>query len=182
MAMAKKVLCLLGSGFEEIETIVPIDLMRRAGIEVTLASLTVDRRVQGRSQIRIEADTTLADVDSNSYDLLFIPGGPGVQALRADGRPAALARQFAQAGKWIAAICAAPLVLLDAGVLEGKQYTAHFTTAAELPLAQREKGVLQDGRLITSRGAGTALNLGLVLVQSLAGDQAAQQVAEAIMV
>jgi protein deglycase len=180
--MPKKVLCIIGTGFEEIETIAPIDLMRRAGIEVTLASLTVDRRVQGRCHVRIEADTTLADVDPRSYDLLFIPGGPGVQALRADGRPASFARQFAQSGKGIGAICAAPLVLLDAGLLEGRQYTAHFSTVSELPLANRQERVVTDGGLITSRGAGTALEFGLALVRALAGDQAAQQVAEAIMI
>jgi len=177
--MNKRVLCLLVDGFEEIETVTPVDLLRRAGVEVVMASLG-QGTVTGRCGIRLEADTTLDVVAPEGFDLLLIPGGPGVAALRADGRPAALARDFSEAGKTVAAICAAPLVLKDAGLLDGRDFTAHSATYGELPGVCSERVVI-DGNLITSRGAGTALDFGLALVRHLAGDAAADEVAKAIM-
>jgi len=180
--MAKKVLCLLGPGFEEIETVAPIDILRRAGAEVVIAALTSDKAVTGRSGITIQADARLADVADQTFDLLLLPGGPGVKGLRADGRPARLASAFFQAGKPVGAICAAPLVLADAGLLSHRKFTAHFSTRAELPQALMEEKVVQDGPLITSRGAGTAIEFGLKLVECLFGPEAAQTVSQAIMV
>jgi 4-methyl-5(b-hydroxyethyl)-thiazole monophosphate biosynthesis len=183
--MTKKVLCLLVPGFEEIETVTPIDLLRRAGVEVVTASLTGEKLVAGRCGMRLEADAALADVGEGAkgaFDLLFIPGGPGVKALRADGRPARLARQFAEAGKLVAAICAAPTVLQDAGLLADRRYTAHFSVHDELPLALAGERVVEDGPLITSRGAGTALEFGLALVKQLLGEAKAREIAAAIMV
>jgi len=179
--MSKRVLCLLGPGFEEIETLTPVDLLRRAGVEVVMASITGETWVTGRCHITIRADATLAEVANQSFDLLFIPGGPGVKGLRADGRPAQLARQFVQAGKPVAAICAAPTVLADAGLLEGRRFTAHFSVHTELPATLAQERVVVDGPIITSRGAGTALDFGLELVRQLEGDAAAQEVAKAIM-
>jgi 4-methyl-5(b-hydroxyethyl)-thiazole monophosphate biosynthesis len=180
--MSQRVLCLLSHGFEEIETVAPIDLLRRAGAKVTVGSLTGDKLVTGRCQITMLADVVLRGVNPQAYDLLLIPGGPGVKALRADGRPARWAREFVQAGKLVAAICAAPLVLADAGLLTGKRFTAHFSTENELPEAQRNEPVVEDGLLITSRGAGTAVVFGLALVRRLFGPPTAQEVAQAIMI
>ncbi len=179
--MSKIVLCLLPQGFEEIETLAPVDILRRAGVAVTMASLTPAPLVTGRCGITVQADCTLEAVDPAGYDLLLIPGGPGVKLLREDGRAAKLAREFAAAGKGVGAICAAPLVLKDAGLLTGKRYTAHFTTAAELPQALGEERVVIDHNLVTSRGAGTALQFGLALVEQLVGETAAADVAKAIM-
>jgi 4-methyl-5(b-hydroxyethyl)-thiazole monophosphate biosynthesis len=179
--MSKRVLCLLGPGFEEIETIAPIDLLRRAGAEVIVASLPEDPLVIGRSGIMVQADTTLARVADQTFDLLLIPGGPGVKGLRADGRPARLAGAYALAGRPVVAICAAPLVLADAGLLTGRRFTAHFSTREELPQALTEEKVVQDGNLITSRGAGTSIEFGLALVHRLFGAEVAQTVAKAIM-
>lgn len=181
-AMSKRVLCLLGPGFEEIETLTPVDLLRRAGMEVVMASVTGEPWVTGRCHITVRADAALAEVAGQSFDMLLIPGGPGVKGLRADGRPAQLARQFAEAGKPVAAICAAPTVLADAGLLAGRRFTAHFSVQAELPQALAQEKVVVDAPLITSRGAGTALEFGLELIRQLEGDAAAQDVAKAIMV
>ena len=177
--MKKRALCLLVDGFEEIEAVTPVDLLRRAGVEVVMASLG-QGIVTGRCGIRLVADTLLDSVTPADFDLLLIPGGPGVAALRTDGRPAALAREFHEAGKTVAAICAAPLVLKDAGLLEGRNFTAHSAAHDELPGVSLERVVI-DGNLITSRGAGTALDFGLALVRCLAGDAAADEVAKAIM-
>jgi len=177
--MKMRVLCLLVDGFEEIEMITPVDLLRRAGIEVVVASLQRKTAV-GRSGIRVEADVSLVSLDTARFDLLLIPGGPGVANLRKDGRAATLASEFAAAGKPVAAICAAPLVLMDAGLLDGKRFTAHQSVRNILSGALDER-VVEDGILITSRGAGTAMDFGLALVERLAGKAAAEQVAAAIM-
>lgn len=179
--MKKRVLCLLVPGFEEIETVSPVDLLRRAGAEVVLASVNGERSIKGRCEMILQADASLADVMSEPFDLLLLPGGPGVKALRADGRPAQLARQYAAANKPIAAICAAPTVLADAGLLADRRYTAHFSVNEELPLAMSGARVVEDGDVITSRGAGTALDFGLALVKRLFGDARAREVAESIM-
>jgi protein deglycase len=119
-------------------------------------------------------------VDPAEFDLLLIPGGPGVEELRRDGRAAVLARDFHQAGKPVAAICAAPLVLQDAGLLEGRRFTCYLSVREELPAAVEER-VVVDGGIITSRGAGTALDFGLALVEVLEGGDAARGIAESVM-
>jgi 4-methyl-5(b-hydroxyethyl)-thiazole monophosphate biosynthesis len=179
--MNKRVLCLLMPGFEEIETIAPVDLLRRAGAEVVVAAIGDEKLVTGRCNISVQADSRLTDVSEQAFDLLLIPGGPGVKALRADGRAAVLAKAYARAGKTIAAICAAPAVLADAGLLAGRKYTAHFSVHGELPTALGDQRVVEDGNLITSRGAGTAVEFGLALVRHLFSQAKADEVARAIM-
>ena len=179
--MSKRVLCLLAPGFEEIETLVPVDLLRRAGAEVVLASLDSERTVTGRSGIAVFASAALANVINGSFDLLLLPGGPGVKALRADGRAGRLAAAYVRADRPVAAICAAPTILADAGVLAGKRFTAHFSVYVELPQALADERVVEDGLLITSRGAGTALEFGLALVRRLYGASVAEEVAKSIM-
>lgn len=177
--MKKYVLCLLVDGFEEIEAVTPIDLLRRAGVEVIIASLK-ENPVTGRCGMRMVTDVLLSEVKPDLFDLLFIPGGPGVAEMRSDGRPAALARDFSAAGKTIAAICAAPLVLKDAGLLDCRRFTSHDSVHNELPGVIDER-VVVDGNLITSRGAGTALDFGLALVRHLVGEAAVAEVERAIM-
>jgi 4-methyl-5(b-hydroxyethyl)-thiazole monophosphate biosynthesis len=179
--MPKRVLCLLAPGFEEIETVTPVDLLRRAGAEVVIASLPSDLAVAGRSHITLQADAALADVAGQEFDLLLIPGGPGVKTLRADGRPAQLAAAFARSGRPVGAICAAPTVLADAGLLAGRRFTAHFSVHAELSGALGGERVVEDGLIITSRGAGTAVEFGLALVRRLFGPDKAAEIAQAIM-
>jgi 4-methyl-5(b-hydroxyethyl)-thiazole monophosphate biosynthesis len=143
--------------------------------------VTGESLVTGRTQITLKADASLASVDARSYDLLFIPGGPGVKMLRTNARVEALIRDFVRLNKPIAAICAAPLLLADAGLLKGKKFTAHFSTQTELPQALASEKVVVDGLLITSRGAGTAQEFGLALVKYLFGEPAMKEVAKAIM-
>lgn len=180
--MKKRVLCLLVPGFEEIEVIAPVDLLRRADAEVILASIKGEKLVSGRCGVIVQADAPLAEVAGQSFDLLFIPGGPGVKTMREEGRAAKLAKEFSQGGRLVAAICAAPTVLADAGLLEGRRFTAHFSVHGELPQALSNERVVIDRNLITSRGAGTAVEFGLALVQELFGEVKAKQIAGAIMV
>jgi 4-methyl-5(b-hydroxyethyl)-thiazole monophosphate biosynthesis len=177
--MKKSVLCLLVDGFEEIETVTPVDVLRRAGIKVTIAALTA-KTATGKQGISLEADAMLDDLDASDFDLLLIPGGPGVAALRNDGRPAKLAAQFASKHKPVAAICAAPLVLLDAGLLEGKNFTAYHSVREELGGGLDDRVVVDD-QIITSRGAGTALDFSLAIVKHLLDTKAATDIAEEIM-
>jgi len=174
------VLVLLADGFEEIETFTPVDLLRRAGVEVTIASLSPQRHVTGRSGITMHADAALSEIGGRLFDLLFLPGGPGVKNLRADPRVDSVVRNHAAAGKWLAAICAAPTVLNAAGLLEGRRYTAHFSAAGELPDILADQRVVVDGNILTSRGAGTALDFGLLLVGKLVSQDKAGDIARSI--
>ena len=177
------VLAILAEGFEEIETVTPIDLLRRAGAEVTVAALGDGIHVTGRSGITMHADTTLSMLESGGardFDCLFLPGGPGVKHLRADPRIRALALRQHAAGHWLAAICAAPAVLHDAGLLSGKRYTAHFSVAEELPGILVNERVVADGHIVTSRGAGTTLDFALLLIEKLFSPERAHEIARSI--
>ena len=179
--MSKRVLCLLAPGFEEIETITPIDLLRRAGAEVLVASL--DGRACRHRPKRAHSPGGCC------------PGGRGERKLRppscpwrarrqsAAGRwPSSRARQaYHQTGKLVAAICAGPVVLKDADLLENRKFTAHFSVYDELPKALAQERVVQDGTILTSRGAGTALDFGLAVVRTLFGDEKADEIARSIM-
>ena len=173
-------LTLLAEGFEEIEVFTPVDLLRRAGVEVTVASLSDHRHATGRSGITAHADAALSEVGDHLFDLLFIPGGPGVKNLRADPRVRVVVERHAAAGKWLAAICAAPTVLNASGLLDGRRYTAHFSVAGELPHILADQRVVADGNILTSRGAGTALDFGLLLVEKLVSVDKAREVAHLI--
>jgi 4-methyl-5(b-hydroxyethyl)-thiazole monophosphate biosynthesis len=179
--MNKRALCLVAEGVEELELVAPVDVLRRAGVEVVLASINGALEVRGRNGIVLRADADLPDVAGGDFDLLLIPGGPAVAALRADGRAAGLAREFADKGRFVAAICAGPLVLKDAGLLDGRRFTAHASVETELPDALTGERVVEDGQIITSRGAGTALEFGLALVDRLCGAEKEEKIARAIM-
>jgi 4-methyl-5(b-hydroxyethyl)-thiazole monophosphate biosynthesis len=174
------VLVPLADGFEEIEAFAPVDLLRRAGVEVVVATLSDNRHATGRSGITAHGDANLADVQTRAFDLVFLPGGAGVKNLRADPRVLALVKTQHAAGRWLAAICAAPTVLNDAGLLAGRRYTAHFSVANELPAILSAERVVTDGKITTSRGAGTAVEFGLHLVSLLAGPDKAVEIGKAI--
>lgn len=180
------VLAILAEGFEEIEAVTPIDLLRRAGAEVTVASLSTDLHVIGRCGLTVRADTPLCALEktdggaSSTFDCLFLPGGPGVKLLRADHRVRSLVLRHHAAERWLAAICAAPTVLNDAGLLVKRRYTAHFSVAAELPLILSSERIVADGHLLTSRGAGTALDFGLLLVEKLFSPEKAREIARSV--
>ena len=174
------VLTLLAEGFEEIEAITPVDLLRRAGVEVTTAALGEQIHVTGRSGITLHADTTLAAVTEKHFDCVFLPGGPGTKNLRTDPSVRDLVLRQQAAGRWLAAICAAPAVLHDAGLLAGRRYTAHFSVADELHNLLPHERSVADGCLLTSRGAGTALDFGLMLIEKLVSPAKAREVAESI--
>lgn len=176
MHTAPSVLAILMNGFEEIEAVAPIDLLRRAGVRVVVASLGVEPTVVGRCNLALLAETTLAVAAQQTYDLVFLPGGPGVKHLRADARVVPLVQAQVAAGRLVAAICAAPLVLHDAGLLAGRRYTAFPATADELPHILHDQRVVEDGPVLTSRGAGTALDLGYAMIARLVSPAKADEI------
>ena len=172
-----QVLAILPEGFEEVEAITPIDLWRRAGWTVTTAALAEAIHVTGRSGITVHADTPFAALPAGAtYDVLFLPGGPGVKHLRSNPAVLARVRDQARAERWVTAICAAPTVLRDADLLTGRRYTAHFSVADELPDLRADERVVVDGRILTSRGAGTALDFAIETIRQLDGAEAAEKV------
>jgi 4-methyl-5(b-hydroxyethyl)-thiazole monophosphate biosynthesis len=169
-------LVVLADGFEEIEAITPIDILRRAGVKVTVSCIAPGIHATGRSGLTLHADGPLDDAMGTDFELIMLPGGPGVQALCGDRRVLEKLRAQYQQGRWIAAICAAPLVLDACGILTGARFTAHPSVASQLPRALFHERVVVDGKIITSRGAGTALDFGLKLVEVLDSSEKATSI------
>lgn len=167
-----KVLVPLAQGCEEIEAVTIIDLLRRAGIDVTSAGLD-DQPICASRGVRLLADTTLELALQQDFDMVVLPGGqPGSNNLNADPRIHHLLKTMQQKGKFTAAICAAPGVLAHAGLLEGKRATSYPGALADtlVPgLLISDEPVVRDGLVITSRGPGTAMDFTLELIEILLG-------------
>ena len=185
LATDATVAIMLADGFEEVEALAVADVLYRAGVRADLISVTDARHVTSSHGIRIVADLMLEDVDLSAYTLLFLPGGmPGTLGLK--GTPAIQAEVLrrADAGQPVAAICAAPSILAELGVLEGRHATANpaFVKAIAAGGATvHENPVVVDEFIITSRGAGTALEVGLEIVRYLLGDEAVDEVARGVV-
>ena len=177
-----KVLVPLADGCEELEAVTIIDLLRRAGIEVTTAGLKPGI-VKASRGVQLLPDVSLDVALRDDYDMVVLPGGmPGAAHLKTDVRILDLLRKMAAAGKYTAAICAAPMVLAEAGVLNGKHATSYPGFLDGLPgVTVSGAAVVQDGRVLTSRGPGTAMDFALALVETLAGRDKRQQVEAALV-
>lgn len=178
----KRVLMPLGHGFEEIEAIAVVDILRRGGVEVVVAG-TQPGPLKGRGGVQVLADVELDDVGKDqSFDMLVIPGGPGVAEMARDARVLALIRDFHRDGRWTAAICAAPLVLAAAGIMDGKRATSYPSVRDDLSMTvYSEDRVAEDGAIITSRGPGTAEEFALTLLERLCGRETREKVAAEIV-
>ena len=185
--MPKKVIVLFAEGFEEVEAIMPIDYLRRAGVEVTIAAIGTEKIVRGSHGIGIEADTTLGALEqagrlnAESWDGAFVPGGmPGASNLAACGAIGNFFKEMAAAGKIAAAMCASPAVFLaPLGLLEGKKFTCYPGMEKKVSGGTwLEDKVVVDGSIITSRAPGTAVNFALALIEKLAGKDAAENLSK----
>ncbi len=178
-----KVVIPLADGFEEIEAMAIADVLRRAGITVTLAGLH-SGPVEGAHHIKVVPDSTIDKISSAEFDMIVLPGGqPGSDNLSANGLVKALIQDFHAKGKLTGAICAAPYVLAGAGILEGKQATAYPSYSGKLAGAiYQEKTVVEDGLIMTSRGPGTAICFALAIVGRLVGREKADAVKESMLV
>lgn len=173
---------LLADGFEEAEALVPADLLRRAGIEIVLTGL--DRlEVTGSHNITVKADKVLSDIDPDSIDLLFLPGGlAGVKAISNHPGAIDLIRCVTTQKRYIAAICAAPTLLASLGLLEGRKAVCFPGMEEQLgdALLQKNTAVVTDENFITGEAAGSAFTFGFKLIEILKGQEAVQQVKSAI--
>ncbi|MFO7725947.1 MAG: DJ-1/PfpI family protein [Oceanipulchritudo sp.] len=167
---SKTALVIINDGVEELEALTPVDLLRRAGVAVTVASASGSLNVTGRNGIHLRADARFA-AEMELPDLLVIPGGPGHADLARDEDLLSFLRKQNDAGKLIGSICAGPVVLKKAGVLAGRRFTSFPATAEELPERLSNDPVVMDGTLITSMGAGTAYLFALALVEELCGPE-----------
>lgn len=169
-----KVLVPLATGCEELEAITITDLLRRAEINVTTASLN-DQPVECARGTVIIADTTLGSVSEQLFDCIVLPGGlPGADNLNKDARIHQLIKKHMEQNKYIGAICAAPKVLVTNGILEGKKATAFPGSLNQLDtslLTLTEAPIEIDGKIITSRGPGTAMDFALTLIEKLSGKE-----------
>ena len=179
----KKTAILFAHGYEEVEALTVVDLLRRAKIGCEILSVADSGHVTGSHGISIGADRNFSGTDFSQYDGVILPGGmPGTTNLAADERVLALLRSFAAAGKLTAAICAAPTVLAKAGLLEGKKAVCYPGMEEQLTGAKVSfDPVAVDGTVITSRGLGTAIEFALSIVQYFEGKERAEALASSVV-
>ncbi|MDR0742389.1 MAG: DJ-1/PfpI family protein [Puniceicoccales bacterium] len=174
--MSKRLCCLFGNGVEEIELIIPVDILLRCGIDVSLISAHGDVGVSGAHNIKLVADTTIDKVAVSNFDGLILPGGPGSFSLKDDGAVLNLVRSFHEADKLMCAICAAPLILQNAGVLENVNYCAHPCTHDILTNVDKNERVVVDHHFITAKGPGAAAEFAFAIIGYLHGESMASKI------
>jgi 4-methyl-5(b-hydroxyethyl)-thiazole monophosphate biosynthesis len=179
-----RVLIPLANGCEELEAVTVIDLLRRAGIEVVTAGLT-DGPVTASRGVVLIPDRSLDQVIDDDFDMIVLPGGlPGADHLDADPRIHALLQRMAEQERYTAAICAAPKVLLNAGLLDGRKATAYPGVIDGLMTKNSQllaDAVVTDGKVVTSRGPGTAMDFALTLIERLLGADKREEVETPLM-
>lgn len=175
---------LLGTGFEEVEAIAPVDLMRRAGIEVQTVGIT-GKTVYGSHRIGVEADILPEEIDFDALDMIVLPGGlGGVASARASQAALDALRWAWEHSRFVAAICAGPTVLADLGITEGRNATCYPGCEKQMGSAHMalDAAVMRDGRLITGTSAGCAIPFGLALIAALKGQEEADRIARQIVI
>lgn len=179
----KQVCVLLADGFEEVEALTAVDLLRRARIYVDTVSITDDYKVHGAHGINVQTEDLIDQVDFNAFDMIVLPGGmPGTLNLKEHQTVRQIVTAFAQEGKPVGAICAAPTILADLGLLEDKKATCYPACEPDMAGAVLTGAdVTVDGNLITSRGVGTAIDFALELIKVLAGAEMAKKIAADIV-
>ena len=178
----KKILMPLAPGFEEIEALTVVDILRRAGIEVVMAG-TVENPIEGRNKIRVLADASLDSVKDQDFDMIVLPGGAvGTENLKKDMRVKEIIERLYKKERFITAICAAPTVLSAIGVTAGRTVTSHPTVRIALSREKiSDERVVQDGNIITSQGPGTAIEFAFKLVEVLLGREKVAEVNKGVL-
>jgi 4-methyl-5(b-hydroxyethyl)-thiazole monophosphate biosynthesis len=180
----KKVLIHFANGFEEVEAITPVDVLRRAGCEVITVSVTGKKEVTSTRGVTVLADKLFVEADYEQADLILLPGGqPGSDNLNRHEGLKEQIRKFHKQGKMIAAICAAPLVLGSTGVLKGKKATCYPGVESQLIGATCTGNAVEvDGNVITGKGPGAAMKFSIMLVERLVGKAKADELKKAMIV
>ncbi|XP_067642392.1 protein dj-1beta [Eurosta solidaginis] len=183
--MSKTALVILAPGAEEMEFVIAADVLRRAGVKVTVAGLQSDEAVKCSRDVCIVPDTSLDTAKGGIYDVIVLPGGlGGSKAMAKNEALGALLKEQEAAGRIVAAICAAPTALVAHGIGTGKSLTSYPSVKGQLEAAYKYvegQNVVQDGNLITSRGPGTAFEFALKLAEVLAGESRAKEVAKGML-
>lgn len=176
----KKAVVFLAPGFEEVEAMTPVDLLRRAGVDVVLAGLG-SREIKGAHGISVKTDTTAEEISPEEFDCVVLPGGmPGSVNLSESQYVNKTVTSLYEKGKLVAAICAAPAVVLGPlGILEGKRFTCYPGFEARVNQGEfSEERVVHDGNLVTSRGPGTAMEFSLELIALLTDRSVSKKIKE----
>ncbi len=180
--MSSKALVVLAEGFEEIEAVAIIDVLRRGEVEVVTAALGSSRAVKGAHGIELTADALFGTVSGGSFDALILPGGPGTEILRQSELIRNRLIRQKEEGGLIAAICAAPIVLCEAGILEPEQHvTCYPTCVMDLDRSCAGVPVVSDGNVITGQAPGSAVLFALVVLKALVGEKVSGRVARALV-
>ena len=175
---------LLGTGFEEIEALTPVDLLRRAGVEVRTVGLN-GKTVCGGHAIGVVCDLTIEELDVSDAEMIVLPGGlGGVASIRGCGRALEAVKAVSDAGKYVAAICAGPTVLADLGLLTGVQATCYPGQIPNMKDAAvvENAACVTDGKVITGTSAGTAVPFALALIEALKGAETAKSIGDQIVI
>lgn len=172
----------LGTGFEPMEAVAPCDILRRGGVEVQFAGIG-GTQIEGGHGIRVQAECRVEEMNLDAAEMVILPGGMGgVRSILADAHTLAFVREAYAAGKYVAAICAAPTILARLRITDGKRATCYPGMENEMGGARMQDcGAVQDGTVITGRSAGAADTFGLQCLRALRGDAAADKVAAAIV-
>ena len=178
-----KVCVFFAAGYEEIEALTVVDILRRADIDVDMVSVTDEKKVTGSHKISVEMDKLFSEVDFDSVDMLVLPGGiPGTKNLEAFEALMNKIDDFYNKGKYIAAICAAPSIFGHRGILKGKKACSYPTFESHLEGADvTGEPAVADGKVITGRGMGTAIPFALTILKELKGPEAAASMKESIV-
>ncbi|WP_022868684.1 DJ-1 family glyoxalase III [Schaalia vaccimaxillae] len=185
LATDRRVAVLIADGLEEVEALAVVDILFRAGIRADMLAVGESLQVTSSHLISFTCDELLSNVQLSDYELVFLPGGiPGTPNLKACPAVVSEVERRGASGQWLAAICAAPSILAEVGVLQGRRATANpgFMDAIDEGGATScEDAIVVDGHIITSRGMGTAIDLGLQIVRVLLGEDAVEAVKKGIV-
>ncbi len=175
-----KIAVIIFEDFEEIEAITPIDILRRAGLEVLVLTISSKLLTLGRSNIGVNADFLFSEKSSELFDAIIICGGAGVHKVSDLKELKEFVNRHNDAKKIVSAICAAPIVLKNAGVLEGKPFTSHGSVAEKIGAGYLNKPVVVSDNIVTSQGAGTAIDFALCITSLLLNTTTSQNIAKSI--
>jgi 4-methyl-5(b-hydroxyethyl)-thiazole monophosphate biosynthesis len=178
-----KILIPLAEGFEEIEAVTNIDVLRRAGLDVITAGIG-SKNIEGDHGIKVEADTVISEIDTADLDAVVLPGGmPGAANLRDSNELRNIIKKLNEENKLCAAVCAAPIVLEAAGILDGKKATSYPGFDKDMPSCNyQEDRVVIDGNLITGRGPGVAMEFVMTIVEYLLDEETKEELQKSMLV
>lgn len=176
-------LIFLAEGYEEVEMLTVVDMLRRAKVEIDMVAVGADKAVTSSHGVTILADKTMAEADFAGAQMLILPGGvPGTPNLRACDALCQQLQEFAAGGRWVAAVCAAPTVLGELGILDECRATCYSTFVEKLRCKEYVKQpVVRDGKVITSRGMGTCIDFAAEIITVLKDEETANAVKSAIL-